>query len=577
MFSRAVQPYSHMKQHARLRQIAFGHGTAFKASLHPRRCFGAVAAEAQSKQQAVDFNNAQMAFQSKTTFELMRGWAVFNTCSFGFIVRNCSSLYGWSVKILGDKITHFFLRHSFFAHFCAGESIQEITPRMEFLRRHGIGGILDYAAEAKDDESETEKKQQFHGMVTARVPQYQSESICDKNVDIFKDAIRGVRGACPDGFAAIKLSGLGDPKLLERLSRCLVETEFLFLQMSEESLKSTHDKTAPPFYLMDRSLKMDFEAFREGWKRQFHIRNEDNLEKLFSSLDNDGDGFIGFEEWYSGIKLSEINGLTRRCIEQGPLARAALDDAELELYRRMIKRVETILSFAQEQGVRVMIDAEWMDIQPAIDRLVLYFQRMFNKGDHPIVFATYQTYLKGMDARVVRDLHRSKHEGWCFGAKVVRGAYMVSEREKANQRGVESPVCETYEDTDANFHRAIDAILSHNADKSSLHNTAADAEVLVASHNKHSIEFVLQRIQELGVNKDLVYFGQLLGMADHLTFTLGANGYKAYKYVPYGPIDEVVPYLIRRTQENSSILGSPGVQEERLMTKQECRRRLLHV
>merc|ERR1712024_408380 len=111
----------------------------------------------------------------------------------------------------------------------------------------------------------------------------------------------------------------------------------------------------------------------------FHIRNEDNLKKLFSTLDLNGDGFIGFDEWYSGIKLSEINRLCRRGIEQGPLARAALDDAELELYRRMIKRVETILSFAQEQGVRVMIDAEWMDIQPAIDRLVLYFQRMFNK------------------------------------------------------------------------------------------------------------------------------------------------------------------------------------------------------
>eukprot|EP00420_Gonyaulax_spinifera_P022505 CAMPEP_0197908456 /NCGR_PEP_ID=MMETSP1439-20131203/66864_1 /TAXON_ID=66791 /ORGANISM="Gonyaulax spinifera, Strain CCMP409" /LENGTH=125 /DNA_ID=CAMNT_0043529949 /DNA_START=1 /DNA_END=374 /DNA_ORIENTATION=+ len=101
----------------------------------------------------------------------------------------------------------------------------------------------------------------------------------------------------------------------------------------------------------------------------------------------------------------------------------------------------------------------------------------------------------------------------------------------------------------------------------------APAELLVASHNRGSIEFTLQRMEELNTDRGLVYFGQLLGMADHLTYGLGTNGYKAYKYVPYGPIDEVVPYLIRRTQENSAILGSPGVQEERQMVRQELKRR----
>merc|ERR1739845_55872 len=101
------------------------------------------------------------------------------------------------------------------------------------------------------------------------------------------------------------------------------------------------------------------------------------------------------------------------------------------------------------------------------------------------------------------------------------------------------------------------------------------AEVLVATHNRGSIERTLQRMDELGTDKNKVYFGQLLGMADHLTFVLGANGYKAYKYVPYGPIDEVMPYLIRRTQENSTFLGSAGVQEERGMVGKELRRRLI--
>jgi len=233
--------------------------------------------------------------------------------------------------------------------------------------------------------------------------------------------------------------------------------------------------------------------------------------------------------------------------------------------------------------VRVMVDAEWMDIQPAIDHMVLFLQRIYNHGNEPIVFNTYQTYLKGMSQRVGRDLERSRREGWRFGAKVVRGAYMVSERKKAMDRGYESPICENYQETEEEFHAALDTILAHTA----LENPpplqpgykdgpgrTAGAEVLVASHNRGSIERVLRKMVEYNSNKDHVHFGQLMGMADHLTFTLGANGYKAYKYVPYGPIGEVVPYLIRRTQENSTILGSDGVMEERAMVTSELRRRL---
>lgn len=243
----------------------------------------------------------------------------------------------------------------------------------------------------------------------------------------------------------------------------------------------------------------------------------------------------------------------------------------------MCDRVLAIMDLARELKVRVMVDAEWTDIQPAIDHIVIFLQRLYNRGDRPVVFNTYQTYLKGMNGRVLRDLDRSKREGWHFGAKVVRGAYMVSEREKARQRGVESPICDTYEHTEATFHAAIDDILAHSAraaEEEKSGRKAWGAEVLVASHNRGSIERTLRRMEELQVDRGRVYFGQLLGMADHITFPLGIHGYKAYKYVPYGPIGEVMPYLIRRTQENSAILGSPGVQEERRMIGQELWRRL---
>lgn len=533
---------------------------------------------------AVDFQNAQAAFDSKSSFELLRSWMIFKVCSLGFIVRNCDALYSWSSKILGSTLTHGSLRYSFFNHFCAGETASEIVPRMETLRGHGVGGILDYAAEAKEGETpQTEAVPSSEEMVGAplssRKYDYRGEAVCDANAEIFLDAVRAVKDATPDGFAAIKLSGLGNPVLLERMSTCLFEIAFFFHKLSDRG----ELPRGTPFHLIDRSFKLDYEAFSKGWRENFVVESEEELRKKFEALDVFKDGMVSYMEWSNGIRLSEINSLVRTCTEEGPLFRAALDDEEVELYMNMIGRVTKIMDLAKELKVRVMIDAEWMDIQPAIDHIVLFLQRMYNMGDQPIVFQTYQTYLKGMEKSVMLDLKRSRREGWRFGAKVVRGAYMVSERRKAGERNVESPINESYEDTEAEFHATLDAILAHTALEQAPPllpghvegpGRTAGAEVLVASHNRLSVERTLRKVEEFDFNRQHVYFGQLLGMADHLTFTLGANGYKAYKYVPYGPIDEVVPYLIRRTQENSAILGSEGVQEERRMVRQELRRRM---
>jgi proline dehydrogenase len=577
-----------------------------------------------ASEMAAGFGDAKTAFASKSTFELLRTVGVFQTCRIGPIVKYCDTLYDVGLKTVGPTIVHGILRHTMFNHFCAGETSKEIIPRMNELRKLGVGGILDYAAEAKDDSvnkaaaantpigvsgsigslgslSPSEVEETIGAPLSSRKYDYQGEAVCDANTDIFLEAVAAVKDATPDGFAAIKLSGLGNPVLLERMSRCLVELTWLFRAMADGVAQSTgpHD----PFYAAERSFKLDFATFREGWKRSFSDKtSEQELREKFEQIDRDQDGLINFSEWADNVRLSEINELVRHCKDKGPLYQAALDEEEVELYMNIIGRVVKIMDLARELGVRVMVDAEWVDIQPAIDHIVLFLQRTYNRGDKPIVFQTYQTYLKGMDASVSRDLERSAAEGWRFGAKVVRGAYMVSEREKARNRLEESPVNETYEETEANFHRVIDSILSHNVSRPAGlrpgvaaswvwpnapspfvspsrkapagQGKAAQAEVLVASHNRDSVEYTVKRMEELGKDREKVYFGQLLGMADHLTNTLGAHGYKAYKYVPYGPIDEVVPYLIRRTQENSAILGSAGVQEERGMVTAELRRRM---
>lgn len=239
----------------------------------------------------------------------------------------------------------------------------------------------------------------------------------------------------------------------------------------------------------------------------------------------------------------------------------------------LLARMDCIVGLASELGVRVMIDAEWVAVQPAIAHITVNLQRKYNTG-RPVVFNTYQTYLRQSHDEVLRDLKRAEREGWTFGAKVVRGAYMVMENERAAELGMQSPVWDSYESTEENCHRVIHEVLNYIA-KTQEQGDRHPAEMMIASHNQGTIENVVTRMNELRIAPGAgVYFGQLLGMADHLTFTLGQHGYKAYKYVPYGPIGEVVPYLIRRTQENSTFLGSPGVQHERRLVQQELKRRM---
>ena len=266
------------------------------------------------------------------------------------------------------------------------------------LRSHGIGAILDYAAEAKDDAlPRAEKAPDEAGTVgaplSARKYVYESEALCDANARIIMDAIRAVKDVEPDGFAAMKMSALGDPALLERMSSCLVELRNLFQTVAHRGEESKVPRR--PYYCMDMPSGLDWETFREGWAKLFVVQDEDELRQKFKELDADGDGLISYWEWTESMRLSEINTLVKgSCREEGPVYRSALDEEEVRLYRNLCDRVKKIMGLAQELGVRVMVDAEWTDIQPAIDHMVIFLQRLYNRGDRPIVFQTYQTYLK---------------------------------------------------------------------------------------------------------------------------------------------------------------------------------------
>ncbi|KAJ3291552.1 hypothetical protein HK104_005976 [Borealophlyctis nickersoniae] len=239
-----------------------------------------------------------------------------------------------------------------------------------------------------------------------------------------------------------------------------------------------------------------------------------------------------------------------------------------------------------------MIDAEQTYFQPAIDDLALYICWKFNpplpgrgvnesgrKG--PIAYNTYQMYLKDARRRLEIDVERAERGGYAFGVKLVRGAYMQSERELANEWDhLTDPIQPSLEAT----HEAYNSAVEFLAEKISVIK-AADADAggdvrplsfVVASHNKESVKRAKEAMEKFGIQRGegSVAFAQLMGMKDPTTFGLAADGYKAYKYIPYGPISVTIPYLHRRAQENSAVLGGGATEEDKAGLLVELRRRL---
>jgi len=239
-----------------------------------------------------------------------------------------------------------------------------------------------------------------------------------------------------------------------------------------------------------------------------------------------------------------------------------LSSEDQELLGRVLERLDRLCSQAEKQEMPLLVDAEQTWLQPAIDGLVLNLSRKHNK-ELPIVYNTFQMYLKDSTARLDEYIELADAEGHVPCAKLVRGAYMQSEGERAKMDGKPFPVHDTIEDTHECYDNAV-AVMIKRLDR---------AGVLVASHNQTTVEKAVEQLLEAGHPSDHpnLHFGQLYGMADHLSFALGSNKFNICKYVPFGPIREVIPYLVRRLEENASILG--GTPYERSLLWKELKRR----
>ena len=236
----------------------------------------------------------------------------------------------------------------------------------------------------------------------------------------------------------------------------------------------------------------------------------------------------------------------------------SLDEKEKLLYDKSLDRFDKICHLAFKKDVRVLVDAEESWIQDAIDEIVLSMMMKYNK-QKAIVYNTCQMYRHDR-INYLKTLHDvALRNNFFLGIKLVRGAYIEKENKRAKRNNYLSPICRSKELTDQNFNNGASYILS-NLDKFSLFS---------GTHNEESIYKIINIMDTKNINRDdpKIWFGQLYGMSDNITFNLASEGFNVIKYLPYGPIKEVIPYLIRRADENTSVKGQTSRELDLIRTE----------
>ncbi|KAG2444856.1 hypothetical protein HXX76_001597 [Chlamydomonas incerta] len=544
-----------------------------------------------TKEAHLSFDDHQAIFEGRTTSDLLKSLLVLRLCSTPSFVASAEGLLANARRVLGDSTALSFVQTTFYQHFVAGKDSGDVWGRMNALRANGVGAILDYAEEedlltackqpapkaagagaAPGGAARVSARDPLGGesliesRVAARTYTFQDDATCERNTLAFLAAIDTAATLPGQGFAAIKLTALGDPALLEHLAAALDAVKTLFRR---------YDSNGDGFVTRQGFL----EAFERIEKAQGRSSTEAERDEMWTWLDPAGDGRIDYVTWASRLNLRalpDMAGKLKQELESQAQWGAGgrqweLSAAELQALEALFGRLERLVAQAVKKGVKLMIDAEQSHLRPAIDHIGRELMRAHNKpaaagGDGAVIFISYQAYLRDVQLRLQRDLERAERQGYVLGAKLVRGAYLHLERRRAAQSGTASPVWEHMGETTAAFDGCLDVLLRAVQ--------AGRAELMVGTHNRSSVEGVLERMDRLGLEPEEshVYFGQLLGMADNISFTLGQHGYKVFKYCPYGQVDKVIPYLMRRV--NEAQYTRKGGKEDAALLLEELMRRL---
>ena len=255
-------------------------------------------------------------------------------------------------------------------------------------------------------------------------------------------------------------------------------------------------------------------------------------------------------------------GFGRFALYQKKSENIELSEEEEKEWNRVVERYHTVCKAAKDKDVPLLIDAEESWMQKAADDLIEDMMEQYNK-DKAIVFGTLQMYRHDRMDYLKELYQRATEKDFYIGMKIVRGAYMEKERERAAEKGYPSPICKDKQTTDANYDAAVTFMMEH-----------PKMSLFAGTHNEDSSYLLMELAKKHQVqnNDERMWFGQLYGMSDHISFNLAKEGYNVAKYMPFGPVRDVMPYLIRRAEENTSVAGQTSRELNLLKTERKRRK-----
>jgi len=301
--------------------------------------------------------------------------------------------------------------------------------------------------------------------------------------------------------------------------------------------------------------------------------------KKFNHLLKSIDDRSSLPSIFQMINQNSNNQLTNHAIQdylnqkQTDIASTTMltDDEFNEVYQLLL-RLNRIAQACVEQKVSIMVDAEQTYFQTAINYLANELQRYYNKDGIAYIYGTYQCYLKETAKNLKADLAQAEKYNYVFAAKLVRGAYMEQERRLAREYGYEDPINPDFQATSKMYHACLDEVLQNIVKRET-----GKVKVMIASHNEDTIRYAIQKMKDNQIRRgsSVVSFASLYGMSDYVAFALANSGYKTYKYLPYGPIESLQPYLFRRAQENRAMFEK--AEKDRRLHFKALKDRVIHL
>lgn len=477
----------------------------------------------------INFSDADNLFKDRKTWDLFKSLVVFQLCQYDAVVETSPVLLKLASKFFITRyISNFLVKKTFFWQFCGGEDEKEVAPVILDLSAHGIDSILDLSVESDQD--------------------------ADYTKDVMEQIKACIKAAATDAnnSAAVKVTALGSTKALLNASGMMEYQWDLFQSHQVDGV-------------------IDQPQFADLMSKMPGVSSDTDISGLFKKADVKGTGKITWPQFTAAVNIETTPSLFVGTVPLEKLSqkeRISVSDKYIPILKQddikefslFSSRLKELCDYASGLNVSLMFDAEQSYFQYAISYISMKMMAQYNKSGRVLLYNTYQLYLKDSLKHLQFDYERSQQEGFKFGAKLVRGAYMVLERKRAKVLNVRDPIHENKDNTDKSYSEGLHFIIPKD-----------NVKIVVATHNRASINEAIS-ISKGGSH---IMFAQLYGMYDYLTYKLADEGYKVAKYIPYGPVEDVIPYLIRRAQENKSVLKSKGDIDDLTLIKKELKRRFL--